>query len=203
MKIICIARNFPDHARELNNAIPDKPVFFLKPDSSLLINNKPFFLPDFSDEIHHEVELVVKINRLGKSIQRKFAHRYYSEITVGIDFTARDLQRQCKKEGKPWEIAKAFDGSAVLGKFIPMNKLNNKNEVKFHLLINEEERQTGISTDMLFSIDEIIEYVSRFVTLKIGDLIYTGTPAGVGPVKINDHLKAYIEDIKLLDFVVK
>lgn len=192
-----------EHARELNNPVPDEPVFFMKPDSSLLINNKPFFLPDFSNEIHHEVEIVIKISRLGKNIQKKFAPRYYNEVTVGIDFTARDLQRICKEKGKPWEIAKGFDGSAVLGEFISLSDLINQNEIDFHLDINGKSAQKGNTRDMVFSIDRIIEYISQFVTLKMGDLIYTGTPAGVGPVKINDRLEAYIEEKKLLDFIVK
>jgi 2-keto-4-pentenoate hydratase/2-oxohepta-3-ene-1,7-dioic acid hydratase in catechol pathway len=203
MKIICIGRNYVEHAKELNNPVPDEPVFFMKPDSSLLINNKPFFLPDFSKEIHHEVEIVIKINRLGKNIQQKFASRYYNKVTVGIDFTARDLQHVCKEKGKPWEIAKGFDGSAVLGKFISLSELENQDEIAFNLEINGKPAQKGNTHDMLFSIDRIIEYISQFVTLKMGDIIYTGTPAGVGPVKVNDRLEAYIEDKKLLDFLVK
>lgn len=203
MKIICIGRNYAEHAKELNNPIPEEPVFFMKPDSAILINNKPFFLPDFSDEIHHEVEIVIKINRLGKNVQRKFASRYYEEITVGIDFTARDLQRICKAQGKPWEIAKGFDGSAVLGEFISLSELKNQDEIDFSLNINGVKVQTGNTRDMLFGIERIIEYVSQFMTLKMGDIIFTGTPAGVGPVKINDRLEAYIEDRKLLDFMVK
>lgn len=203
MKIICIGRNYVEHAKELNNPVPGEPVFFMKPDSAILINNKPFFLPDFSNEIHHEVEIVIKINRLGKNIQQKFASRYYNDITVGIDFTARDLQRICIEKGNPWEIAKGFDGSAVLGQFINLSELKDKNDISFRLDINAQTVQAGKSSDMLFSIDRIIEYISQFVTLKMGDIIFTGTPAGVGPVKINDRLEAYIEDRKLLDFLVK
>jgi 2-keto-4-pentenoate hydratase/2-oxohepta-3-ene-1,7-dioic acid hydratase in catechol pathway len=203
MKIICIGRNYAEHARELNNPVPEKPVFFMKPDSAILVKNKPFFLPEFSHEIHHEVELVIRINRLGKNIERKFASRYYHEITVGIDFTARDLQRECKKQGNPWEIAKGFDGSAVMGRFIPLSELANQKEIQFRLDVNGKTVQNGKSSDMIFSIDQIIEYVSAFVTLKIGDIIYTGTPEGVGPVKMNDRLEAFIEDKKLLDFLVK
>jgi acylpyruvate hydrolase len=203
MKIICIGRNYVEHAKELNNPVPDEPVFFMKPDSSLLINNKPFFLPNFSKEIHHEVEIVIKLSRLGKNIQQKFASRYYNEVTVGIDFTARDLQRICKEKGKPWEIAKGFDGSAVLGEFISLSELENQHEIDFKLEINGIPVQKGNTRDMLFSFDRIIEYVSQFVTLKMGDIIYTGTPAGVGPVKINDRLAAYLEEKKLLDFMVK
>ena len=203
MKIICIGRNYAEHARELNNPVPEKPVFFMKPDSAILVKNKPFFLPEFSHEIHHEVELVIRINRLGKNIERKFASRYYHEITVGIDFTARDLQRECKKQGNPWEIAKGFDGSAVMGRFIPLSELANQKEIQFRLDLNGKTVQNGKSSDMIFSNDQIIEYVSAFVTLKIGDIIYTGTPEGVGPVKMNDRLEAFIEDKKLLDFLVK
>lgn len=203
MKIVCIGRNYREHAKELNNPIPDEPVVFMKPDSSLLLKNKPFFLPDFSKEIHHEVEIVVRINRVGKHIQERYAHRYYSEVSLGIDFTARDLQIRCKKEGKPWEIAKSFDGSAVLGEFIPLSLLNDPRAIPFHLDINGITRQRGNTKDMLFSVDRILSYVSGFVTFKIGDLIYTGTPAGVGPVAINDRLEGYIGDRKMFDFLIK
>ena len=203
MKIICIGRNYADHAKELNNPLPDNPVFFLKPDTSLVINNKPFFYPEFSEEIHHEVEIVLKINRLGRYIDRKFAHRYYDEIGVGIDFTARDLQDQCKKKGLPWEIAKAFDNSAPLGRFIPKSDIPDSSSICLRLDINGETVQKGSSSDMIFPFDSIISYVSQFITLKIGDLIFTGTPAGVGPVKIGDRLQAYINDDLLLDFYVK
>ena len=203
MKIICIGRNYEEHAKELNNPVPAEPIFFMKPDSALLVNNKPFFIPDFSKEIHHEVEIVIKLGRLGKNIQQKFASRYYDEVTTGIDFTARDLQRICKDQGKPWEIAKGFDGSAVLGEFIPLGKLENRKEISFRLDINGKTVQLGNTRDMLFNIDRVIEYVSQYVTLKMGDMIYTGTPAGVGPVHVNDRLEAYIEDRKLLDFMVK
>lgn len=203
MKIICIGRNYVAHARELNNPVPESPVFFMKPDSALLLQNKPFYLPDFSQEIHHEVELVIKISRLGKHIQPRFAHRYYDEITTGIDFTARDLQARCKEKGLPWEIAKGFDGSAVLGEFIALKSLRNTKEIAFHLLRNGNKVQEGNSSGMLFSMDQIIAYVSQFMTLKMGDLIYTGTPAGVSKVEVNDRLEAFIEDRKLLDFQVK
>lgn len=203
MKIICIAKNYTKHIEELKSSVPDQPVFFMKPDSSLLLNNKPFFLPDFSSDLHHEVEIVIKINRLGKHIERKFASRYYNEITVGIDFTARDLQKTCKDEGNPWEIAKAFDGSAVLGKFIKLDKISNTESIQFSLYINGRKVQDGNTANMLFKFDHIIEYISQFVTLKMGDLIYTGTPVGVGPVKINDHLEGFIEEKKLFDFMVK
>ncbi len=203
MKIFCIGRNYSDHVKELNNAIPEEPVFFLKPDSALILNNQPFFLPDFSNEIHYETEIVLKINRLGKNIDRKFADRYFEEIGIGIDFTARDLQRKQAKAGNPWEISKAFDGSAPLGKFIKKNKLPDYHAIHFHLDKNGERVQQGNTADLIFSFDEIISYISRFLTLKIGDLIYTGTPAGVGPVKIGDHLCAFVEDVKMLDFYVK
>jgi len=203
MKIICVAKNYSKHVQELNSETPDQPVFFMKPDSSLLLNNKPFYLPDFSNEIHHEAEIVLRINRLGKYIEKKFASRYFNEITAGIDFTARDLQNKCKAEGNPWEIAKAFDGSAVLGKFIKLDKVTDPRSIPFHLDINGRKIQEGNTADMLFNIDMIIEYVSQFVTLKMGDLIFTGTPAGVGSVKIDDHLEAFVEGEKLLDFMVK
>jgi 2-keto-4-pentenoate hydratase/2-oxohepta-3-ene-1,7-dioic acid hydratase in catechol pathway len=203
MKIICIGRNYADHAKELNNPVPASPVFFMKPDSSLLINNKPFFYPHFSKEIHYETEIVLKICKLGKSIQPQYAGRYYEEIGIGIDFTARDLQNICKKEGHPWEIAKAFDQSAVLGKFVPKTSLPDLSAINFQLEINDITVQKGNTRDLLFSFDTLISYVSAFVTLKTGDLIYTGTPAGVGPVKIGDHLAASVEGQVLLDFRIK
>jgi 2-keto-4-pentenoate hydratase/2-oxohepta-3-ene-1,7-dioic acid hydratase in catechol pathway len=175
----------------------------MKPDSSLLLDNRPFFLPGFSKEVHYEVELVVKINRLGKTIEARYANRYYSEIGLGIDFTARDLQRHLIEKGLPWEKAKAFDASAVLGDFIPKEELGDLGQINFSLHQNGNIVQDGNSKDMIFAIDTIIEYVSKFVTLKIGDLIYTGTPAGVGPVAINDHLVGYIGERKMFDFVVK
>jgi acylpyruvate hydrolase len=203
MKIIAIGRNYIDHAKELNNPVPDTPIFFLKPDSSIIKNNKPFFLPEFSEEIHHEVEIVLKISRLGKNITSKFAHRYFNEIGIGIDFTARDLQRYCMDKGLPWEIAKAFDGSAPLGKFVTKSKFRDIKNVSFRLEINGKVVQQGNTKNMIFSVEKIIAYVSKFFTLKTGDLIFTGTPAGVAPVNRNDHLKAYIEDELLLDFFVK
>ena len=203
MKIICIGRNYREHAREFNNPIPLKPVFFLKPDSSIIKNNKPFFYPDFSQEIHHEIELVLKIGRLGKGIEEKFAHRYYDEIGLGIDFTARDLQKECKEKGLPWEISKAFEGSAPLGKFLPKDHFTDLSNIDFHLDINGESVQKGNSADLIFSFDFLISYVSKFFPLKNGDLIFTGTPAGVGPVKRDDHLEAYAGNEKLLDFYVK
>ena len=203
MKIICIGRNYSEHAKELNNPLPEKPVFFMKPDSSILKNNKPFFLPDFSQDVHYEVELVLKISRLGKNIDEKFADRYFNEIGIGIDFTARDLQKECKSKGLPWEIAKAFENSAPLGKFLPKENFSDLGDIKFHLNINDQTVQMGTSRDMIFSFNKLISYLSQFFTLKTGDLIFTGTPAGVGPVHKNDHLLAYIEDKLLLDFRVK
>ena len=175
----------------------------MKSDSSLLKDGKPFFIPDFSSEIHYETEIVVKIDRLGKNIAERFAHRYYNEVTVGIDFTARDLQRELRAKGLPWEISKAFDNSAVVGTFVPLDRVGDINRIPFHLDINGQKVQEGNTSDMLFPVDRIIAYVSRFFTLKIGDLIFTGTPAGVGPVSINDHLQGYIGEQKLLDFHIK
>jgi len=203
MKIICIGRNYLAHAKELKNEVPTAPVFFMKPDTALLKDNAPFYIPTFSNEIHYEVELVIKISKNGKTILSQFAHKYYDQITVGIDFTARDLQEQCKEKGLPWEKAKAFDHSAVIGRFISLSDLPKKNEVSFSLSLNKKEVQQGVSNQMLFSIDQIIAYVSGFITLKTGDLIYTGTPAGVGPIKIGDRLEAKIENVVLLDFEIK
>lgn len=203
MKIICVGKNYELHVKEFDGVVPSEPVIFIKPDSALLLKNRPFYLPDFSNEIHHEVELVVRINKLGKNISKKFAHRYYEEIGIGIDFTARDLQRELKKRGLPWEKAKSFDGAAVLGDFISKEKFADLQNISFSLQKNNVEVQHGNSKDMLFTIDEIIEHVSSFMTLKIGDYIYTGTPEGVGSVAVGDTLKAYIEDELLLDFEVK
>jgi 2-keto-4-pentenoate hydratase/2-oxohepta-3-ene-1,7-dioic acid hydratase in catechol pathway len=203
MKIICIGRNYAAHAKELKNEVPVAPVFFMKPDTALLKDNAPFYYPSFSNEIHYEVELVVKISKNGKTILPQFAHKYYEQITVGIDFTARDLQQQCKEKGLPWEIAKSFDHSAVLGRFVNIADLQNKTQISFGLNLNNATVQQGDAAQMIFSIDQIIAYVSQFVTLKTGDLIYTGTPAGVGPVKIGDRLQAKIENEILLDFEIK
>lgn len=203
MKIICIGRNYREHAKELNNPVPLEPVFFMKPDSALLRNNFPFFIPEFSQEIHYETELVLRIGKLGKTIRPEFAHTYYDAIGLGIDFTARDIQQKCKEKGLPWEIAKSFDGSAPIGRFIPKKEFPDENNIQFHLKINGETRQTGNSGDMIFDFKTLISYVSRFLTLKTGDLIFTGTPAGVGPVKTNDHLEAFLEDKKILDFRIK
>ncbi len=203
MKIICIGRNYADHARELDNPLPEQPVFFLKPDTALVLNNKPFFYPAFSEEIDHEVEIVLKINRLGRHIDQKFAHRYFSEIGLGIDFTARDLQGKCKKKGLPWEIAKAFDNSAPLGKFVPVKSIPDPGNISMRLDINGSTVQKGNSSEMIFSFDRIISYISKFITLKIGDLIFTGTPAGVGPVRVGDRLQAFLNEEMLLDFYVR
>jgi len=203
MKIICIGRNYINHAKELNNPIPEKPVIFLKPDTALVQNNKPFFYPDFSNEIHHEVEIVLKINRIGKHIEERFAYRYFDEIGIGIDFTARDIQNEQRKNGLPWEIAKAFDHSAPISKFVKTSEFKNIRNLNFSLCLNNIIVQQGNTLDMIFSFDKIISYVSKFITLKIGDLIFTGTPAGVGPVKINDYLEAFIENNKMLDFYIK
>lgn len=204
MKIICIGRNYVAHAKELGNEIPEEPVIFMKPDSALLRNNDPFYIPDWSNDVHYELELVVRINRLGKSIERKFANRYYSEVGLGIDFTARDLQNQLKDKGLPWEKSKAFDRSAVIGnEFIPVTELSDPASIKFQLKLNGKTVQDGDSALMIFPIDELIFQISKYFTLKIGDLIYTGTPAGVGPVKIGDRLEGFLEGRKMFDFQIK
>jgi len=203
MKILAIGRNYVNHAKELNNPVPQEPVVFSMPDSALLKNNNDFYYPDFSKDIHHELELVIKINRVGKNIPIEFAHRYYEEVALGIDFTARDIQAECKKKGLPWEKAKAFDGAAPISKFIPKNRFKSVGNLNFNLDINGERVQTGNSSNMIFSVDYLISYLSQFFTLKIGDMIYTGTPEGVGPVKIGDHLVAELEGEKMLDFHVK
>ncbi len=203
MKIIAVGMNYKAHIEELNNTIPTEPVIFMKPDSALLKNNKPFFIPDFSNEIHYETELIVQIDRLGKNISEKFAPRYYSTIGLGIDFTARDIQREYKAKGLPWEICKAFDGSAVISNFHPISEFGDINNLNFHLNIDGNKVQKGNTSDMIFNVNQIIAYVSKFFTLKIGDIIFTGTPVGVGKININNHLEGYLEDKKLLDFVVK
>lgn len=203
MKIICIGRNYAEHIEELKNERPSEPVIFMKPDTALLLKNRPFYLPNFNSQIHHEIELVVRINHLGKNISAQFAPRYYSEIGLGVDFTARDLQNRLKQKGLPWEKAKAFDASAPLSEeFIPTSELDLSN-IDFRLEVNGEVRQRGNSALMLYPINELIEHISKFFTLKIGDLIYTGTPAGVGPVQIGDRLQGFIGEKKLLDFLVK
>lgn len=203
MKIICIGRNYADHAKEMNSTVTEVPMFFMKPDIALLRPGTPFFYPNFSKDIHFECELVVKIDRVGKNIAEKFAHKYYSEIGLGIDFTARDLQQQCKEKGHPWEIAKGFEGSApISAEFIPKEQLD-LSKLEFSLFQNEKQVQKGNSKDMIFSIDQIIAYVSQFMTLKKGDLIYTGTPSGVGPIAIGDELVGKIGDREMLKVKVK
>jgi 2-keto-4-pentenoate hydratase/2-oxohepta-3-ene-1,7-dioic acid hydratase in catechol pathway len=203
MKIICIGRNYAEHAKELGNATPTEPVFFLKPDTAISPKGHPFFIPDFTDNVHYEVEVVIRINRLGKHIEERFAHKYYSEIGLGIDFTARDVQEEVKAKGLPWEKAKGFDGSAVISRqFISKDDLN-LSDLNFSLTKNGETVQSGNTKDMLFNFDSIIAYISQFYTLKIGDLIYTGTPSGVGPVKSGDILEGFIEDEKMFRVNVK
>jgi fumarylpyruvate hydrolase len=204
MKILAVGWNYAEHNQELGQALPSEPVIFSKPDSALLLGNKPFFIPGFSNEIHYETELVVRINRLGKNIATKFASRYYSEVALGIDFTARDLQRKLKAAGQPWEISKAFDSSAVVSQFVPLSSLSSPiQELEFYLQLNNKIVQQGNTKNMLFSVDTIIAYVSQFFTLKIGDLIFTGTPAGVGQVAKSDHLQGFLEDKELLNFFIR
>jgi 2-keto-4-pentenoate hydratase/2-oxohepta-3-ene-1,7-dioic acid hydratase in catechol pathway len=203
MKIVCIGRNYVKHAEELNNAIEEEPIFFLKPDTALLQKNNPFFLPDFSKDIHHEIEIVLKISKEGKNIAEEFASRYYNEISVGIDFTARDIQQKQKEKGLPWEPAKAFDNSAPVGKFISVDEILDKENILFYLNINGKTVQRGKSELMIHSFDKILSYVSKFITLRKGDLIFTGTPEGVGQVFKDDVLDCYLEDRILLSVVVK
>ncbi|WP_294538628.1 fumarylacetoacetate hydrolase family protein [uncultured Bacteroides sp.] len=204
MKIIAVGMNYALHNEELEQAkTASEPVIFMKPDSAILKDGKPFFIPDFSNEIHYETELVVRINRLGKNIAPRFAHRYYDAVTVGIDFTARDLQRKFREEGHPWELCKGFDSSAAIGAFVPVDRFKDIQQLNFSLQIDGKEMQAGCTADMLFKVDDIIAYVSQFVTLKIGDLLFTGTPAGVGPVHIGQHLQGYLEGEKLLDFHIR
>ena len=203
MKIICIGRNYVAHARELNNEVPETPVFYMKPDAALDTSNRPFFYPEFSSDVHHELEVVIRINRLGRSIEERYADRYYSELALGVDFTARDLQAEQKKKGLPWEIAKGFDYSAPVSEFFPVKKYGDIHKLSFRLDLNGKTVQDGNTSLMIFSFEKIIAYVSRFMTLKTGDLIFTGTPAGVGPVAINNRLEAYLEGDKLMDFPVK
>jgi 2-keto-4-pentenoate hydratase/2-oxohepta-3-ene-1,7-dioic acid hydratase (catechol pathway) len=204
MKIIAVGMNYANHNKEMHHSLLlSEPVIFMKSDSALLKDGKPFFIPDFSSEIHYETEVVVKINKLGKNIAEQFAHRYYDEITIGIDFTARDLQSELRKKGLPWEICKGFDQSAVIGDFVPLSEYGNIQQLDFHLDIDGKTVQQGNTSEMTFTVDKIISYVSRFFTLKIGDLIYTGTPAGVGPVKIGNNLQGYLGESKLLDFNIR
>ena len=203
MKLICIGRNYKNHIAELGNERPEHPVVFLKPDSSILLKQHPFVIPEYTKEVHYEVEVLVKIKKLGKYIDKKFAPTYYNEIGLGIDFTARDLQKSLKEKGLPWEKSKAFDGSAVIGNWIPKEELGDIDAIPFSLEKNGEVVQKGTTQDMLWKIDEIISYVSQYFTLKIGDIIFTGTPAGVGPVKPNDALKGFIKDKELFSIKVK
>ncbi len=204
MKIIAVGMNYALHNQELGHtAINENPVIFMKPDSAILKDGKPFFIPDFSNEVHYETELVVRINRLGKNIAPRFANRYYDALTVGIDFTARDLQRKFREAGNPWELSKGFDSSAAIGTFVPVDRYKDIQNLNFSLMIDGLEVQHGCTVDMLFKVDQIIAYVSQFVTLKIGDLLFTGTPSGVGPVSIGQHLQGYLEGEKLLDFHIR
>lgn len=203
MKIIAIGRNYSAHAKELNNEVPTKPIIFLKPDTAVLKDNKPFYLPDFSSDIHYELEVVLKICKVGKHIAEKFAANYYDEIGLGIDFTARDIQAEHKAKGLPWELAKAFDHSAVVSAFLPKSDFANMNDLHFELQVNKETRQKGHTANLLFSFNSIIAFVSQYITLKKGDLIFTGTPEGVGQVKQGDQLEAWLEGKQLINFGVK
>lgn len=203
MKIIAIGRNYAEHAKELNNPVPSVPVIFMKPDTAILKDNKPFYHPEFSSDIHHEIELVLKISKEGKHIAEKFAGNYFEEIGLGIDFTARDIQQRHKEKGLPWELAKAFDNSAPISKFIPKSYFKDLNSLNIRLDLNGKTVQSGNTKDLLFSYEYIIAFVSKYITLKKGDLIFTGTPQGVGKVTIGDHLAGYLEDEKLLDFDIR
>ncbi len=204
MKIICVAKNYAAHAAEFDAVVPEKPVYFLKPDSALLIRNQPFFYPDFSNNVHYELELVVRISRLGKNIQPRFACKYYSQVALGIDFTARDLQAEAKKNGNPWAVSKGFDNSAVVSNFVELDQIGKPvNDLKFKLLKNGEQVQTGDTSQMLFGVDELICDISQYMTLKTGDYLFTGTPAGVGAVQIGDVLEGFLEDMPLLKCRVK
>jgi acylpyruvate hydrolase len=203
MKILCIGRNYVEHIKELNNETPDEPVIFTKPDTALLLNNKPFYFPEYTKEIHHELEIIIRICKEGKSVEEKFASTYYDAIGLGIDFTARDLQQKAKAKGLPWALAKGFNGSAPISKFVPKEKFTDMKNINFKLELNNQPVQVGNTGLMINSIEAIIAYISKFITLKKGDIIFTGTPKGVGPVKIGDHLKGYLESDVLLDFEVK
>jgi len=203
MKLICIGRNYTDHIEELENEKPTDPVVFLKPDTSILLKKQPFFIPDFSNNVHHEVEILIKINKVGKHIDKKFAHKYYDHIGLGIDFTARDLQSELKEKGLPWEKAKSFDGAAVVGNWITKKEFQDINNIDFRLEKNGEIVQQGNTKFMLWKIDELIEYVSKYFTLKIGDIIFTGTPAGVGPVTGEDVLTGFINDKQFFSIKIK
>jgi 2-keto-4-pentenoate hydratase/2-oxohepta-3-ene-1,7-dioic acid hydratase in catechol pathway len=208
MKIIAIGRNYVEHIKELNNERPDEPVIFTKPDTAILKDGEPFYYPDFSQDIHHEVEILLKINKMGKNIEEKFAHKYYDEIGIGIDFTARDIQSKLKAKGLPWDLAKGFNGSAPISEFVPKSKFEDLKNLNFHLNVTDangetQTRQQGNTSLMLFSFDYIISFVSRYFTLKTGDIIFTGTPSGVAPVKVGDKLTAFIEGTQMLEFEVK
>ena len=203
MKIIAIGRNYAEHAKELNNPVPTIPVIFMKPDTAILKDNKPFYHPEFSSDIHHEIELVLKVSKEGKHIAEKFASNYFEEIALGVDFTARDIQQKHKEKGLPWELAKAFDNSAPVSKFLPKAKFRDLSNLNFKLDINGNTVQSGNTKDLLFSFEKIIAFVSQYITLKKGDLIFTGTPQGVGKVNIGDHLAGYLEEDKMLDFSVR
>ncbi|UEG51963.1 fumarylacetoacetate hydrolase family protein [Mucilaginibacter daejeonensis] len=203
MKIIAIGRNYAEHAKELNNPVPTTPVIFMKPDTALLKDNKPFYHPDFSQDVHHEIELVLKISKEGKHISEKFASGYFDEIGLGIDFTARDIQARHKERGLPWELAKGFDGSAPISEFLPKEQFGDLYDLNLKLDVNGQTRQNGNTKDLLFSFEKLIAFVSQYITLKKGDLIFTGTPEGVAAVKQGDHLQGYLNEHKLLDFYVK
>jgi 2-keto-4-pentenoate hydratase/2-oxohepta-3-ene-1,7-dioic acid hydratase in catechol pathway len=203
MKIIAIGRNYAEHAKELNNPVPTVPVIFMKPDTAILKDNKPFYHPEFSTDIHHEIELVLKISKEGKHVAEKFASNYFDEIALGVDFTARDLQQKHKEKGLPWELAKAFDNSAPVSKFLPKSQFSDLKNLNFRLELNGKTVQAGNTKDLLFSFESIIAFVSKYITLKKGDLIFTGTPQGVGKINIGDHLAGYLEEEKLLDFNVR
>lgn len=203
MKIIAIGRNYAAHAKELNNPLPSSPVIFLKPDTALLKDNKPFYIPEFSSDIHYELEVVLKVSKEGKHIQEKFASNYYEEVGLGIDFTARDIQSIHKEKGLPWELAKAFDNSAAVSNFIPKDSIKDLYDLQFELKINQESRQNGNTKNMLYSYEKIIAFVSKYITLKKGDLIFTGTPEGVGQVHPGDRLEAWLESQQLLNFEIK
>ncbi len=203
MKIICIGRNYADHVKELGNTMPTKPLIFMKPPSALLVNDKPLYYPEFTKDLHYEAELVLKICRNGRHVQPEFAHKYYDQVAFGIDFTARDIQQQCKEKGHPWEIAKGFDGSAAISKFVNMDKLKNSKTIEFSMKKNDEIVQRGTTDDLIFDFNYLITYVSKYFKLQQGDMIYTGTPAGVGPVQIGDKLEGFIEDKHLLTCDIK
>ena len=203
MKIIAVGRNYAEHIKELNNEQPDDPVIFTKPETAILRNNEPFYFPDFSTDVHHEVEILVKISRTGKNIDEKFAHKYYDEIGIGIDFTARDLQSKLKAKGLPWDLAKGFNGSAPISSFVAKSEFSDLQNLNFRLDVNGETRQQGNTSLMLFKIDYLISFVSRYFLLQQGDILFTGTPKGVGPVQVGDRLTAYLEDRNMLEFDVK